>query len=81
MQLRTTGPGVVDHNNCTLAGSDETWYMDGQRAADGTIFFESCNMGGFSTQGSMRLDAGNLSGQVSCYTKNGLLSVTFTAGN
>jgi hypothetical protein len=75
-ELNATGPSIIDHINRTPATSDETWMIaDKADEASKTVTFESCNGGGFSASGSMTYSGGVLSGEVSCYNKNGEQSV------
>lgn len=80
-ELSSTGPSIIDHDNCVAGSSDETWYANGTVSeGDQTVIFSSCNFGGFSASGEMSFSADQLSGEVSCLTKDNKKSVTLSAG-
>ena len=65
--LEATGPGFIDHINCTQSASLEGWFIAGSaNPGTETVTFTSCNSGGFTAQGSVSYAGGVLSGEVTC---------------
>lgn len=76
-ELSATSPTIQDHINCTASSSNETWIVSGTfQPADQTVTFASCNYGGFTAQGLMKLNGTAFTGEVSCFTKDGKKSIT-----
>jgi hypothetical protein len=73
--LSVTGPGIIDHYNCTPSDAAEGWYAEGvDSPADERVTFTTCNMGGFDAAGELRYAGGVLSGEVTCIYKKGSAS-------
>ena len=70
--LEATGPGFIDHINCTQSASLEGWFIAGSvNPGTETVSFTSCNNGGFTAQGTISYVDGILSGEVTCLNKSG----------
>ena len=83
-ELTNTSPSIIDHINCTPGTSDETWYVNGKfDEVTQTVTFENCNFGNFTAQGSFTYSygAGTLTGEVSCFNKDGEKFVTLFGGD
>lgn len=66
-QLAVTGPGFIDHINCTPSQSTEAWYLDGAVDESGEqVIFTGCNFGGFRAEGRVRFSGGSLAGEAAC---------------
>ncbi len=71
-ELYLSGPGFVDHINCTPSASVEGWYVEGiANPADETIAFATCNMGNFAAEGTVSYAGGALTGAVTCLYSKG----------
>jgi hypothetical protein len=80
-ELVATGPGFVDHINCTASSSIETWIIEGKvDQASQTVTFESCNGGGFHASGRMDFGSGSPVGTVTCSNKKGEKAVMLVIG-
>lgn len=80
-ELVSTGPGFVDHINCTASASDESWIVKGSLDQSGqVVIFQSCNSGGFTASGSVAITSGEPLGTVICSYKNGDAAVTLQVG-
>ena len=80
-QLVTSGPGFVDHVNCTPGSSSDTWYLDGTADPGGQVVtFVSCNYGRFTAQGQISYAGGALQGEVSCFNSQGVKFITLVVG-
>jgi hypothetical protein len=70
-ELTTTGPGFVDHINCTTS-ADETYLFGGTAdLSSEAVFFESCNNANFSAEGTVSYAGGSMEGVVSCANQSG----------
>jgi len=70
-ELTTTGPGFVDHINCTTS-TDETFIFGGTAdLSSEAVLFESCNNANFSAEGTVSYAGGKLAGAVSCANQSG----------
>lgn len=80
-ELSATGPNFVDHINCTPAGFDETWVING--LADilaKSVAFGNCNNMAFTAEGIITYSNEGLRGEVSCYSDTKEKKVTFRVG-
>lgn len=79
-ELGSTSLLIQDHYNCTAGETEETWIVAGTfNPDDRSVNSISCNYGGFTAQGTLLLDGNGFTGEVSCFTKDGMKSVTLRA--
>ena len=70
-ELTTTGPGFVDHINCTTS-SNETYIFGGTAdLSNEAVFIESCNNANFTAEGTVSYTGGSMEGVVSCANQSG----------
>jgi hypothetical protein len=69
--LFVSGPGFMEHINCTPSAGVEGWYLEGlANPVDETVTFVTCNQGSFTAQGTVSYGGGTLNGSVTClYTQ------------
>jgi len=80
-QLFVTGPGFIDHVNCTPSTSVEGWYVEGvANPGDETVAFATCNMGNFAAEGTVSYAGGALAGAVVCLYSKGSAAGTRAYG-
>jgi hypothetical protein len=70
--LEASGPGFIDHINCTQSSGVEAWSIIGTADLNSeTAMFTSCNNAGFTASGLVKYHGGSLSGKVTCRWANG----------